>query len=676
MTIDADNPLLNAWNTPFNLPPFHLIEDAHFAPAFDAGFTQGRAAIKAIVENDAPPSFENTIEALEQSEAILNRALGVFFGVSGPDSNDARDAIEAEYMPKLSEYATEITANTALFDRIKTLWEQRDTLDLSDEQARVLMLTHRSFVRAGAALDTKTKKRVGEINATLAGLSTQFSQNLLADEKSWFLPLDAADIEELPDFVVEAATTAGEQFEQDGPVVTLARPLSGPFLTFSSDRTKRQKLLHAIQARGANGGETDNREIAAQTLALRAERSTLLGYESYSDYKLETEMAKSATNVRGLLERVWAPAKLAAEADAEKLTERLHADGHTGPLEPWDWAYYSNLRKKDEHDLDEAEIKPYLQLEKMIEACFTCANRLFDLSFEALDEPMYLDEVRAWNVTRNGEHIAVFIGDYYARPSKRSGAWCMAMRAQQKLEGDIKPIVLNVCNFAKSSGDKPDLLSYNDARTLFHEFGHALHQMLSDVTYDSISGTSVARDFVELPSQLYEHWLEVPSVLEEFACHAETGEPMPADMLQRLLDAQTYDEGYMTTGYVASALIDLDAHDGPPPADIMQSQAETLDRIGMPHAARPFHLAPHFQHIFAGEGYASGYYSYMWSEVMDADAFEAFKESDPFDKETAKRLEENILSRGGSADPEALYTAFRGKMPTPDAMLKARGLLE
>ena len=372
--------------------------------------------------------------------------------------------------------------------------------------------------------------------------------------------------------------------------------------------------------------------------------------------------------------RVWEPAKAKAEADSEVLEAMMQADGINGPLEPWDWRYYSEKRRRAEHDLDEAVLKPYLSLEAMIAACFDCANRLFGLEFRALDVPLYHPDARAWEVTRRGQHLAVFIGDYFARGPKRSGAWCSAMRSQRKLGGDVRPIVVNVCNFAK--GD-PALLSYDDARTLFHEFGHALHQMLSDVTYGFISGTSVARDFVELPSQLYEHWLEVPEVLEKHARHVETGAAMPADMLARLLAAGTYDQGFATVEFLASALVDLAFHDGPAPKDPMVKQAEVLVGLGLPHAIRMRHATPHFAHVFSGDGYSSGYYSYMWSEVMDADAFAAFEETgDAFDPEVAARLEKFILSAGGSQDAEALYMQFRGRMPGVEPLLKGRGLLD
>ncbi len=457
--------------------------------------------------------------------------------------------------------------------------------------------------------------------------------------------------------------------------MTLSRSLIVPFLQFSARRDLREKAYGAWVARGANGGATDNRAIAAETLALRHERAQLLGYDDFASYKLETEMAKTPAAVEDLLMQVWAPAKAQADADAAILTEMMHRDGVNGDLEAWDWRYYSEKRRAAEHDLDEAVIKPYLQLDRMIEAAFDCARRLFNLSFREVEAKLHHPDARAWEVTRDGVHIAVFIGDYFARSGKRSGAWCSAMRAQQKLAGEIRPHVINVCNFAKPSEGEPALLSYDDARTLFHEFGHALHQMLSDVTYDSISGTSVARDFVELPSQLYEHWLEVPEVLQKHALHAQTGVPMPADLLERMLAAGTYDQGFATVEYVASALVDLEFHKGTPPTDPMAAQAAVLERIGMPHAIRMRHATPHFAHVFAGDGYSAGYYSYMWSEVMDADAFEAFEEAGgAFDPDMAARLEEFILSTGGSREADALYLDFRGRMPGVEALLKGRGL--
>ncbi len=666
------NPLLQDWQTPFELPPFEQITDEDFGPAMDAALEEARAQIKVIAEQADIPSFANTIEALEQADGLLDRVAGVFFNLAGADSTPAREALQREFAPKFSAFSSEITNNETLWARIDDVWQRKDSLGLSAEQERVLYLTHRSFVRSGAALKGEARSQLTDVKGRLAVLGTQFTQNLLADERSWFMELEPADLEGLPDFVVASAHAAGKEKAVDGPVVTLSRSLIVPFLQFSPRRDLRERAFKAWAARGANGGETDNREIAAETLALRETRAKLLGYPNFAAYKLETEMAGRPEAVRDLLMQVWEPAKAQAEADADVLTSMMHADGINGDLEPWDWRYYSEKRRKAEHDLDEAALKPYLQLDAMIEASFDCAGRLFGLEFRPLDVTLYHEDARAWEVTRGGEHVAVFIGDYFARGSKRSGAWCSAMRSQKKLGGETRPIVVNVCNFAKG---EPALLSYDDARTLFHEFGHALHQMLSDVTYGSISGTSVARDFVELPSQLYEHWLEVPEVLEKHARHAQTGAPMPADLLERLLAAQTYDMGFATVEYVASALVDLDFHDGAAPSDPMAAQAETLARIGMPKAITMRHATPQFAHVFAGDGYSSGYYSYMWSEVMDADAFAAFEEAGgAFDPEMAKKLETFILSAGGSQEADALYTAFRGRMPGVEALLKGRGL--
>ncbi|SHF22299.1 peptidyl-dipeptidase Dcp Metallo peptidase. MEROPS family M03A [Loktanella atrilutea] len=669
------NPLLSDWDTPHALPPFDAIEDAHFAPAVDAALAEARANIAAIADNTEAPTFANTIEAFERAEASLSRVLGVFYGVAGADSNPAREALQRHFSPLLSAFGSEVTANAALFARIEDLWQRRDDLDLTAEQARVLMLTRRGFVRQGAQLTGAAADRLRDVKSRLAVLGTQFTQNLLADERDWFMPLAEDDLAGLPEFVVDAARAAGEAGDHGGPVVTLSRSLIVPFLQFSPRRDLRQRAYDAWTARGMNGGATDNRALAAETLALRAERADLLGYDSFADYKLETEMAGTPGAVRDLLMQVWQPAKAAAEADSVKLTAMMHADGVTGPLEPWDWRYYSERRRQAEHDLDEAALKPYLQLDRMIAASFDCATRLFGLEFEAFEGPVYHPDVRLWNVTRCGKHVAVFVGDYFARSSKRSGAWCMAMRSQHRMAGDVAPIVVNVCNFAKPAKGKPALLSYDDARTLFHEFGHALHQMLSNVTYESISGTSVARDFVELPSQLYEHWLEVPEVLQTFATHAVTDEAMPQEMLERMLAAATYDMGFQTVEYIASALVDLEFHAGDAPTDPMQQQAEILEDLGMPHAIGMRHATPHFAHVFAGDGYSSGYYSYMWSEVMDADAFAAFEEAgDPFDPALAQRLEETVLSSGGSVDAATLYRDFRGRMPGVEALLKGRGL--
>ncbi len=664
--------LLETWDTPFGLPPFAAIRDEEFGPAFDLALERARAAITAIAEGPGT-SFAEVVEAMELAEGDLDRVAGLFYNLAGADSNDAREALMRELAPKMSAFSSEVTNNKALFAKIEALWQGRERLGLTPEQARVLQLYRQMFVRSGAALEGAAAERLTAVKARLAVLGTAFGQNLLADERGWFMELPEAEAALLPGFVQEAARAAGVE-RGLGPVVTLNRSLIVPFLQFSPNRALRQRAYEAWVARGANGGDTDNRAIAAEILALRAERAQLLGYADFAAFKLEPEMAGTPQAVRELLMRVWSPARGRALADAAVLEAMLRADGQPGPLEPWDWRYYSEQRRRAEHDLDEAALKPYLGLEAMLGAMFDCANRLFGLEFREIEGPFYHPDVRGWEVTRAGRHLAVFLGDYFARSSKRSGAWCSAMRSQRKLGGEVRPIVVNVCNFAKGN---PCLLSWDDARTLFHEFGHALHQMLSDVTYGFISGTSVARDFVELPSQLYEHWLEVPSVLEAHAKHHETGAPMPADLRQRLLAAATYDQGFATVEFVASAMVDLEFHTGAPPADPMQRQAEVLEDLGMPRAIRMRHATPHFAHVFSGDGYSAGYYSYMWSEVMDADAFAAFEEAgDAFDPATAARLERFILSAGGSEEAEALYLKFRGRMPGVEALLKGRGLLD
>lgn len=666
------NPLLHPWTGPLGLPPWDAITDDHIAPAFDAALTQARAAVAAIAENPAAPTYANTIAALELSSGLLDRVGGVFWTLVSTDSNPAREALSRDLAPRLADHHSEITANRALFARIETLWAQRDRLGLTPEQARVLMLSRRGFLRAGAGLPDAGLARMKAIKARLATLGTLFGQNLLADERAWVMPID--DLSGLPEFLIAAAAAAAAERGIAGHAITLNRSLIVPFLQYAPRRDLRQRAHEAWVARGAGGGATDNRAITAETLALRHERAQLMGAPDYASFKLETEMARSPQAVADLLMRVWAPARARALADAADLEGLLHADGHAGPLQPWDWRYYSERLRQQRHAFDEAALKPYLALEAVRGAAFDVAHRLFGLSFHPLDVPLHHPDARAWEVRRGAAHVAVFVADDFARPAKRSGAWMSAIRSQRKLGAEVRPVVLNVCNFARGT---PTLLSWDDARTLFHEFGHALHGMLSDVTHPSIAGTSVARDFVELPSQLYEHWLGVPQVLARHARHWQTGAAMSDDLRARLEAARQWDQGFATVEFVASALVDLAFHRGTPPADPMRRQAEVLSDIGLPPAIGMRHATPHFAHVFSGDGYAAGYYSYMWSEVMDADAFAAFEEAgDPFDAATAQRLERFILSAGGSDEPEALYLAFRGRMPGVEALLRGRGLVE
>ncbi|MBT9384906.1 M3 family metallopeptidase [Pseudooceanicola sp. CBS1P-1] len=668
------NPLLADWNTPFDLPPFDRIRDEDFAPALEIALAEHNAEIKAIAENPEAPSFANTILALEGAGEGLEKVLSPFYALAGADSTPAREALQREFSPRLSAHFSDITANKALFARVATLWDARETLGLTPDEARVLYLSHRGFIRSGAALEGGEAARMKQIMGRLAELGTQFTQNLLADERDWFMEVSEDQMQGLPGWLKDAARAAGEE-RGKGAVITLSRSLIVPFLQSSPDRALREKAFTAWAARGEMGGATDNRAAVAEILKLREERAKLLGYDNFAAFKLETEMAGTPERVRDLLMQVWKPARAAALEDQEAMAPMLAADGHNGSFKPWDWRYYAQKRRKALHDVDESELKPYLQLDRMIEAAFDCAHRLFGLNFAPVDLKGYHPDCRLWEVTRDGKHVALFIGDYFARGSKRSGAWCSAIRSQAKLPREQAPIVVNVCNFTKPPAGEAALLSYDDARTLFHEFGHALHQMLSDVTFERVSGTSVSRDFVELPSQLYEHWLEVPEVLQRFATHVETGQPMPQEMLQKVLGAATFDMGFQTVEYVASALVDLEFHNGAAPADPMARQAEILDQIGMPEAIVMRHATPHFAHVFSGDGYSSGYYSYMWSEVMDADAFAAFEEKgDAFDLDTARALEQDILSKGGSEEADVLYTRFRGRMPGPEALLRGRGL--
>ena len=671
------------WTGPFGVPPFGLIAPEHFRPAFTEAFAAHTAEVAAIADDPAEPTFANTIEALELSGQTLTRVDSVFHVLAGAHTNEAIQELEREIAPLNARHWDGIYMNEPLFRRIDALYAKRDKLELTDEQKRVLERYHVKFKRAGAALDPTAKQRLAAINERLATLGTTFSQNVLADEQGYTLILETEDdLAGLPDFLRAALRANAEERGLAGKhVVTLGRSSVEPFLQFSARRDLREKAFRAWIARGDNGGATDNKAIIAEMVKLRTERAGLLGYETFAQFRLDDAMAKTPQAVRGLLDRVWAPARDRAMADRDAMQAMVQDEGHNFALAPWDWRYYAEKLRKARYDVDEAAIKPYFQLDRIIEAAFHTANRLFGLTFKPLTGiPAWHDDVRVWEVrAADGRHMGLFFGDYFARPSKHSGAWMTTIRDQEKLKADIRPLVINVMNFNKAAAGEPTLLSFDDARTLFHEFGHALHGLLSDVTYPAISGTSVLTDWVELPSQLYEHWLQRPEILRKFAVHYRTGEPMPEELLRRLLVARTFNQGFATVEYVASALVDLDIHsqasaDG---FDIGAFEKASLDRIGMPAEIVMRHRPTHFGHVFSGGGYASAYYSYMWSEVMDADAFAAFEETgDIFDAGTAKKLHDNVYASGGSRDPAELYTAFRGRLPTPDALLKRRGLVD
>jgi peptidyl-dipeptidase Dcp len=677
------NPFFEDWTGPFGVPPFGRVAPEHFRPAFDRAFAEHDAEVAAIAADPAEPTFRNTIVALELGGRALSRLSDVFHALAGAHTNEALLAIERELSPRRARHWNGILMNDPLFRRIDALQRGRDRLDLTAEEQRVLERYHLMFRRAGAALDEAAKRRLAAINERLATLGTAFSQNVLADEQAYTLALEGdADLAGLPDFVRAAARAAADERGMQGQhVITLSRSSVEPFLQFSARRDLREKIFRAWIARGDGGGKTDNKAIIAEMVALRAERARLLGYSTFAHYRLDDAMAKTPEAVRGLLDRVWAPARQRALADRDAMQALVQQEGGNFQLAAWDWRYFAEKLRKLRCDVDETAIKPYLQLHHIIEAAFYTAYKLFGLSFERRsDIPVWHPDVQVWEVRgADGSHRGLFFGDYFARASKRSGAWMMTLRDQEKLAGEIRPLVVNVMNFSKGGEGAPTLLSFDDARTLFHEFGHGLHALLSDVTHPMISGTSVLTDFVELPSQLYEHWFERPEILRRFAVHYRTGEPMPEDLLRRLLAARTFNQGFATVEYVSSALVDLEVHLLPDAEnfDVGSFESAALARIGMPAEIVMRHRPTHFAHVFSGGGYASAYYSYMWSEVLDADAFAAFEETgDIFDPTTAKGLHDHIYSAGGSRDPEALYTAFRGRLPTPDALLRRRGLTE
>ena len=666
------NPLLTSWNTPYKIAPFDEIADHHFSGALDKALEDELSEIQGICDNPNPPTFDNTIHALLKSGKLLDRVLSTFYTMVSADSNNQREKLMMEFSPKLASHTSKITSNEKLFSRIQELFKQIDRLDLLPEQHRLLEKIYRDYTRAGASLNGKSKERMKDIKKRLSILGTQFSQNLLADESSWCLELDLEDQAALPDFLIAAARQAADEKGVEKPIITLSRSVITPFLKFSPNRELRKQAHQAWVSRGMQKEETDNRPIARETLTLRRQMADLLGYKNFAEFKLETEMAKKPENVEELLIQVWKCSKAQARKDQKILTAYMADDGISDEFSSWDWLYYSEKRRQNEHALNELEIKPYFGLEQMIEAAFFCANKLFDLSFVPIEVPLYHDDCKAWEVFRNNKAVGLFIGDYFARPSKRSGAWCSAFQSQAKFPTLQKPTVINVCNFAKGS---PTLLSFDDAQTLFHEFGHALHQLLSNVTYEPLSGTAVSSDFVELPSQLYEHWLTVPEVLKKFALHYETKQPISDELIERIIGAANFDMGYQTVEYISSALVDLYFHLSSKDKDVMKLQTEILNKIEMPKVIEMRHATPHFSHVFSSGYYAAAYYSYMWSEVMDEDVFSAFKEvGDPFDMDLANSLEKNILSVGNSMDSELAYVKFRGKLPKVDALLKGRGL--
>eukprot|EP01037_Dinobryon_pediforme_P005978 gene5978-6050_t len=668
------NPFFSAWTNPFQAPPFDQILPEHFVPAFEEGMRRHLAEIDAIVADARPADFGNTIEAMERAGRLLKQVSALFFNLNASQGSDALRAIDLEIAPWLAEHGMKVALNPGLFARVADLFARREGLGLDAVQMRLLERTHLGFVRSGAALGEAERARMSEISQRLAVLHTQFGQNVLHDEKEWFLPLAAEDLVGLPDFVVEGARQAAVERGLDGHVVTLSRSLIDPFLTFSPRRDLR-KIAHAAWvARGEHEGAHDNRVLIPEILSLRAERARLLGYANFAEFRLSDMMAGNPGNVGKLTGEVWDAGLKQSAVERDRLQAEAAADGLNGKIEAWDWAYYAERVRRAAYAIDATEVKPYFVFENIQRAAFDTAGKLFGLTFAPRhDLPSYHPDVVTYDVQRDGEHVGLFISDPFARAEKRSGAWMSSYRDQERLDAPVTPIIVNNNNFAKSS---PALLSFDDAETLFHEFGHALHGLLSDVRYPSQSGTSVRRDFVEFPSQIYEHWFSAPEVLREYARHHETGEPIPEALIEKLLAARNFNQGFATVEYTASAILDMELHTHPDPAslDIAAFEREVLGRLGMPAEIGARHRPPHFQHLFAGGGYAAGYYSYLWAEVLDADGFEAFEaKGDIFDPEIAAKLKV-VLSAGDTRDPMELYREFRGDLPKTAALMRNRGL--
>lgn len=671
------NPFFEPWTTPYEAPPFDAMSAADFRPAYDEALAAHRREIAAIAGDPAVATFDNTIAALERSGALLKRVDMVFSQLTSANTNDELQAIERDLAPIVARHWNEIFLNAELFARIDDLHEAREKLGLDPEAQRVLDRYHLDFVRAGARLTAGERDRFAAITERLAVLGTAFSQNVLADEQETVFAVSEAEAEGLPDWArAAAAETARDRKLNASYAVTSSRSSVEPVLQFARDRALREKVWRAFVERGHTGNAHDNRKVIAETVALRAELAALLGYATFADYRLADSMAKTPAAANDLLQRVWTPGRRRAERDREGLQTLIDGEGGKFALEPWDWRYYAEKLRLARYDFDENELKPYLELETLIEASFFTAARLFGITVnERTDIPVYHPDMRVWEVIRGGEVIGIFYGDYFARPSKRSGAWMTSFRDQERLDRAVIPLIINTCNFIRPPEGEPALLSLDEARTLFHEFGHALHGLLSNVTYPRISGTSVVRDFVELPSQLYEHWFESAPVLARLR-HYKTGEPVPAELIARMQAARKANTGFETVEFVSSALVDMAFHSvaagAPVDADIIEQ--ETLARIGMPHEIALRHAAAHFGHIFGG-GYAAGYYSYLWSEVLDADGFRAFEEAgDPFDPATAERLYTYIYSGGGSRDFAEAYRLFRGRDPDVAGLLAGRGL--
>jgi peptidyl-dipeptidase Dcp len=676
-----DNPFLGKYNTPFEVPPFDLIKNSHFMPAYLKGIEEQKAEIKAIITNNEEPTFENTIKPLEYSGQTLVKVSRVFGALNSANTNDTLQQLSKDLSPILSKHRDDINLNDSLFQRVRSVYENRDKFSLTEEEKKVLDDTYKDFVRSGAALNDEDKDKLRKINAELSLLSVQFGQNLLAETNGFKLVIDNKDdLSGLPEGTITQAASLAKSLDMDGKwVFTLQYPIMEPFLKYSDKRELRKKLFTGYFMKGDNDNEYDNKAIIAKITKLRVERSHLLGYESYADFVLERNMAKTPEKVSEFLGQVWAAATPVAKAEVAAQQALIKREGGNFKPEPWDWWYYTEKIKKEKYDLDDELTRPYFMIDNVMEGMFFVANQLYGLEFtKRTDIPKYHPDVNTFEVTREGKHIGILLIDNYPRPAKRNGAWCGAFRGQSRdIDGNmITPVVTMVTNSTPPSADKPALLTADEASTLFHEFGHALHQLLSNSSYPGVSGTSVPRDFVELPSQIMEHWVLEPEVLKVYAKHYQTGEIIPAELIEKLDKASKFNTGFTTVEYLAAALLDMEYHSLTEPIepDIRDFENNAMKKYGLIPEIKPRYRSTYFNHIWSS-GYAAGYYSYIWCEILDADAFQAFKETgNIFNKDVAARFEREILSKGGSRDPIDMYIAFRGKEPGIEALLINRGL--
>ncbi|MCD6454858.1 MAG: M3 family metallopeptidase [Candidatus Aminicenantes bacterium] len=674
------NPLLEAFNTPYGVPPFDKIKEEHYLPAFEEAIKQHKKEIEKIVNNPDEPTFENTIEALDRSGELLRRVSAIFFNLLAANTNDKMQEIAKKVSPMLSAHEDEIYMNPKLFQRIKSVYEKREKLDLNTEQKTVLEKYYQDFVRGGANLDDQKKEELKKINQRLAVLTLKFGENVLKDKNSFVLVIDKKeDLAGLPENVIAAAAELAKKKGYDGKwVFTVDKPSMIPFLTYANNRALREKIFKAYTHLGNNNNEFDNKAIIKEIVNLRIKKAHIMGYKTYADFALVRNMAKTPENVYKLMDEIWKPALKKAKEERDELQKLIYEEGENFKLQPWDWWYYAEKLRKKKYALDEEMLRPYFKLDNVRKGAFYVANKLYGITFVERDDlPKYHPDVKAFEVKdANGNTIGIYYADYFPRPGKRSGAWMDAFRKEAKINGKrIIPVVYNVTNFSKPVGDKPALLSLEEVLTLFHEFGHALHELLSQCTYYRVSGTNVPIDFVELPSQFMENWAVEPAVMKVYAKHYLTGEPIPDELIEKIHNARHFNQGFATTEYLAAAYLDMDWHTLSEPADwdVNKFEQESMKKIGLIPEIVVRYRSTYFQHIFAG-GYAAGYYSYIWAEVLDADAFHAFKEHGLFDRETAEKFRKFIIEKGGSDDPMKLYVSFRGKKPSIEPLLERRGL--